>query len=230
MGSSLSVRTLELHQLLDRKVKEIYPSTEVEITLCDERVAASVKGNLHGIGMILTPLVDLFIQNTHILYLDACHCNEGWVIMIACFLDGNHSIQPIGFYIAKKEDYVHWVIFMNRLRRAGINHQAVPDLVINSDQGPALLSAMGAVFTECEHMPCAVHRERHFQKEWNKAHGDMGIDNIQAIEVFNAMVGYYRKACRATTWNEFLKWMEFAQKLENDYSSMHGCRKVKDCY
>jgi len=175
---------------------------------------------------VLAPIVKHFINNTHILYVDACHTAEKWIIMVACFMDGNHCVQPISFYITKGEFTSYWTIFLTKLKLAGITQLSAPDLVIYSDQGRGLGKAIEKVFGWCEHTLCAVHRERHFQEEWKKAHGDLSIENIAGIEAFNSIIKYYRNARISGTWDECLRWLNLAATTEVAYCSQHPCRKV----
>ena len=51
-------------------------------------------------------------------------------------------------------------------------------------------------------------------------------DNTEAINTFNHMVEYYRRACLAVTGEECGAWMLKARSLEIDYSSFHPVKEV----
>lgn len=181
---------------------------------------------VEGIGAVLSSAVNLFMKSPHILFIDAGFSSDKWVIMLACFMDGNHHIQPVGFELCSGESGSNWCLFLNMLKEAGITEEGVPDLVIVSDQGKGLLAAVHDVFPFCEHVPCVTHLERHFQDRWGKAHGVMYEDNTEVINIFNRMVEYYRRACLAVTGEECGAWMLKARSLEIDYSSFHPVKEV----
>lgn len=51
-------------------------------------------------------------------------------------------------------------------------------------------------------------------------------DNTEAINIFNRMVEYYRRACLAVTGEECGAWMLKARSLEIEYSSFHPVKEV----
>jgi len=142
-------------------------------------------------------------------------------------MDGNHRVQPIAFYLPPVENYAYWALFLGMIRQAGIDPDSLHDLVVISDQGYGLVAAVKAVLGSCEHTPCAVHRERHFQEEWKKAHGELSEDDIGAIEVLNTMVSYFRKAYLAIREEDCIRWLQRAADLEASYSDQHGYNKVR---
>lgn len=60
---------------------------------------------------ILKRAIDYFRNAVHILYIDGCHCTDGWKILLCSFMDCNHSIQPIGFELCQGESNTSWVTF-----------------------------------------------------------------------------------------------------------------------
>ena len=49
-----------------------------------------------GVVVVLGNAIDYFLAGVHRLYIDACFSSDGWNILVACFLDANHRIQPVG--------------------------------------------------------------------------------------------------------------------------------------
>ena len=113
------------------------------------------------------------------------------------------------------------------MKLAGVTQEAAWDLVVISDQDKGLEEAVKAIFPWSEHTPCSVHRERHFQDEWKKAHGALSQDDEEAVRVLNRMVGFYRMATIATTKEECEKWLNEATSLEFFFSLQKGCRWVR---
>ena len=171
-----------------------------------------------GAGCSLPIGIECFYENPHILYADSCFTADGWVIMLACFLDCNHHVHPIGFRLCVSESYCNWFLFLSMLKEAGLTEKSVPDLVINSDRNPGLLSAIKDVFPQCEHVPCCVHIERNMQQVWNKHYPSLIEENGDAINTFNHMIECYRCACLAIKREECEEWMAKMKSLEVHYS------------
>ena len=112
----------------------------------------TVHADVRGVGVVLSNLVELFFHSTHQLYLDACTSVDGWVVMIGCFLDANHHIQPLGFYLASSERDDSWRLFLSLFEKAGLRDDTVADLVVVSDQCKGLETAVDAAFPHCEHV------------------------------------------------------------------------------
>lgn len=181
----------------------------------------TVTADTRGLGTVISKLITHFLANTHILFLDACHSEDTWVIMVACFLDGNHSIQPVGFYICQSERESYWKTFLQMIYMAGVTQETAAELVVISDQDKGLDEAVAAVFPWCEHTPCAVHRERHFHDKWQNTHGKVKRDDFDTADVINRMVSFYHKAIIATTKEECERWLNEAEKVEYNYSLQH---------
>lgn len=194
---------------------------------------ANVTADARGVGTVLSKLITHFLASTHILFVDACHDEDTWVTMVACFLDGNHHIQPVGFYVCESERESYWKTFLQMIHMAGLTQETSSELVVISDQDKGIEEAVSDVFSWCEHTPCGVHRERHFQKEWQVAHGKLSKNDIVAAGVLNKMVSLYREAVKATTKEECEMLLNEAEKLEFEYSLQHDCDPVggvETCY
>ena len=106
---------------IDKRLREVFPCSVVEVSFLKKRTVfarraalsagadpqatllSEVTADTRGLGVVVSTEVLHFLASTHILYVDACHCEDGWVIMVACFLDGAHHIQPVGFYLCPSE-------------------------------------------------------------------------------------------------------------------------------
>ena len=62
-----------------------------------------------GVVVVLGNAIDYFLAGVHRLYIDACFSSDGWNILVACFLDANHRIQPVGFRLGQSD--THFVFF-----------------------------------------------------------------------------------------------------------------------
>ena len=71
------------------------------------------------------------------MYVDDCHSQETWVILVTCFLDGNHHIQSLGSFICPKERS-YWTVFLHMIKLAGVTQETLLDLVVFSDQDKGL--------------------------------------------------------------------------------------------
>lgn len=169
-----------------------------------------------GVVVVLGNAVDYFLAGVHRLYIDACFSSDGWNILVACFLDANHRIQPVGFRLGQSESYVDWYMFLRQLYEAGLH--AASDLVIYSDRNEAIRSAVERVFPECEHTPCSVHIERNIQDKWNHVYPPLRKDNELGITVLNAMIECYNNACIAIDEEECGDWLERMKTCEVMYS------------
>ena len=211
--------------LAERIVEE--PEDDDEWVDVFANLPAEIRAEVRGLGTVISKTIVQFLENVHILYVDACHSRAKWVILVACFLDGNHHIQPVGFYICPSERKSYWTVFLHMIKLAGVTQERAPDLVVFSDQDKGLEEAVGTVFPWCEHTPCAVHRERHFQEVWHDAHGKLTIDKVDALRALNQMVICYRKACISVTREECEEWLNKAGMLERNYTAKHSPERVE---
>ena len=203
---------------LDEELRSQFPNMACTFDVMNAVRNGTVVIDVIGAGCALSTGVDSFYQNPHILYADSCFTSDGWVIMLACFLDCNHHVHPVGFRLCVSESYCNWFLFLSMLKRAGITLETIPDLVINSDRNPGLLSAIKHIFPHCEHVPCCVHIERNMQQAWNKHHPPLVEENGAALRTFNRMVECYRCACLAMKKEECEEWMAKMKLLEMKYS------------
>ena len=125
------------------------------------------------------------------------NARDGWKILLCCFMDCNHSIQPIGFELCQGESNTSWVTFLTALSEDGVGK--VKDLVIYSDRNESILTAVNQVFPDAEWVPCAVHLNRNLQQKWTTSHGDLSRTNHDNVVDFNQFVQYYWKACISET-------------------------------
>lgn len=166
---------------------------------------------VEGAGAVLKNVVDQWVATTHILFVDACHTSDGWMIYIACFVDPNHHVQPIGFRLCEAEDEKNWLYFLHALKRAGVN-DGIEDLVIMSDRSPAIIRAVDLVFPRCEHAHCIVHFERNLQLEWDKVYH--GFNKDYGIEMFNIIVNLFRDATIAVSQQECDEYLQKIKQAE----------------
>ena len=159
--------------------------------------------------------IDMFNNNAHILYVDACFTSDKGNIFLAVFLDGNHMVQPIGFQICSIENHMNWIRFMDALRDAGI---CVDDLVINSDRHQSIAHAVSLVFPEAEHTSCFVHVERNIQSEWDKLYGSLRYATDEAVDTFNSIMHYLNCARMAKTKTECDGFLVRIRSLEKSHS------------
>lgn len=165
-----------------------------------------------GVDVVLGNAVDYFLAGVHRLYIDACFSSDGWDILVACFLDANHRIQPVGFRLGQSESYVDWYMFLRQLHEAGLH--AASDLVIYSDRSEAIRSAVERVFPRCEHTPCSVHIERNIQDKWNQLYPPLRKDNEVEIMTLNVIMECYNNACLAIDKKECDEWLERMKNCE----------------
>ena len=170
-----------------------------------------------GAGVVVGSAVQLFRKSTHVLYLDAYFCSDGWVILLAAFLDGNHHVQPLGFRLCKSESYVSWALFLGMLQEAGITEKKVRDLAVYSDRNPGLLKALDECFPTCEHVPCVVHMERNIQSYWEKQYGELSEENEEGLLAINTFMDYLHSACLSVKKEECDKWLDKMKRLEESY-------------
>lgn len=159
-----------------------------------------------GVEVVLGNAIDCFLAGVHRLYIDACFSSDGWNILLACFLDANHHIQPVGFRLGQSESYADWFLFLRQLHDSGLH--AASDLVIYSDRSAAIRGAVERVFPQCEHTPCSVHIERNIQDKWSHVYPPLRKDNELGITVLNAMIECYNNACIAIDELECNGWIE----------------------
>ena len=195
-------------------VKEAITDSLFVEDLLNEKRDDVCGSELFGVGAVLANAVALFKNSVHILYIDAGFTVDGWVIMLAVFMDCNHHVQPIGFRLCASESYANWLRFLVSLRDGGVN---VKDLVINSDRHHAILSTVKEVFPECEHVPCYVHIERNLQDVWNKHHDVLCEKAVGAIEVFNSIITHFRDACVSVDEKECREHLKCIEQLELKY-------------
>ena len=215
------------HYAVDSKIRETFPSSGIAVDAVAMKEKGMVHADVRGVGVVLSNLVELFFHSTHQLYLDACTSVDGWIVMIGCFLDANRHIQPLGFYLASSERDDSWRLFLSLFEKAGLRDDTVADLVVVSDQCKGLETAVDAAFPHCEHVPCAVHLERHIQGEWMDVYGKFSLKNLHTVEVFNSVMEYFRKACIATTEAECHKWLKKAKAIEIAFASRHSGDEVR---
>lgn len=159
--------------------------------------------------------IDMFKNNVHILYVDACFTSDKGNIFLAVFLDGNHMVQPIGFQICSIENHSNWIRFMRALRDAGIRDD---DLVINSDRHQSIAYAVSDVFPQAEHSSCFVHVERNIQSEWDKLYGSLRYASDETVETFNSIIHYLNRARMATNKSECDVFLARIRNLEKNHS------------
>lgn len=177
---------------------------------------------------VLKKAVDYFRKAVHILYIDGCHCTDGWKILLCSFMDCNHSIQPIGFELCQGESNTSWVTFLTALSEAGVGK--VKDLVIYSDRNESILTAVNEVFPDAEWVPCAVHLNRNLQQKWTACHGDLSRSNHDNVVDFNQFVQYYWKACISETEEEKNEWLHRMEDFERDLDAGKTEEKKCGCY
>ena len=115
---------------IDTRLREVFPCSVVEVSLLKKRTVfartaalsagadpqamllSELTADTRGLGVVVSTEVLHFLASTHNLYVDACHCEDGWVIIVACFLDGAHHIQPVGFYLCPSERESYWKVFL----------------------------------------------------------------------------------------------------------------------
>ena len=195
---------------------KVYPGTLA--TKLETR--ATQHGNMvrvvKGIRVVFSPAVEMFLAGPHIMYIDACFSKETWRILVACFMDCNHHIQPVAFSYGESEDWVNWTALLDDLKRCGID--SVSDLVIVSDRGSALVSAVNDVFPYCEHISCFAHVERNIQDKWMSVYGTIDEQNVLAIDVLNYMIECTNNACLAIDKAEKEYWLSRMKQKENEYN------------
>lgn len=162
---------------------------------------------------VLKNAVEYFRQSVHALFIDGGHCGDSWKILVASFLDCNHSIQPVGFALCQGESNTSWITFLEALKVAGVGR--VEDLMIYSDCAPAIRTTVCAAFPNAEWVPCAVHVSRQLQKLWGEKHGELSRENRENVEDFNQFVGLFWKACLSVTEEEAEEWFALMEELED---------------
>lgn len=169
-----------------------------------------------GVRTVFAPAVEMFLAAPHIMYIDACFTKEAWRVLLACFMDCNHHVQPMAFSYGESEDWVNWMALLDDLKRCGVD--SVNDLVIVSDRGNALVSAVNEVFPYCEHISCFAHVERNIQDKWMSTYGAIDEQNVVAIDVLNYMIECTNYACLAIDKNEKEYWLSRVKMKENEYN------------
>ena len=172
---------------------------------------------------VLKNAVDCFLNSVHVMYLDACHVADKWVILLCCFMDSNHSVQPIGFSLCQAETKTDWEQFLLALDAAGM--KKVTDLVVYSDRNDALVNSVRLVFPSCEWVPCAVHLQRSVQLLWEESYGRLSMKNEKNVVVFNKFMEMFKKACLSTEKRECEKWLREMKQLEEAKCGYHFCWK-----
>ena len=170
--------------------------------------------------LVFSPAVEMFLKSAHILYMDACFTKERWRILVVCFMDANHHIQPLAFSFGSSENWVNWTTLLQRVKQCGVD--SVADLVIVSDGGTAIESAIASVFPDCEHVRCFAHAERNIQAEWIKQYGNLEEQDVEGIDAINRFIECLNQACIAVDEAECEMWLESMERVEMNYNK---CRE-----
>ena len=172
-----------------------------------------VRGNLlKGISVAPRNLVDLFLQSSHMLYLDGCFCYDQTRILIALFRSFDGRIQPIAFSVCLAEDDACWISFLSSLSSAGL---VCDDLVVMSDQNASIIKAVEMVFPNAEHSFCTLHIERHIQQKWQEKYGALKSSNKAQVERFNEIIAAYNRSRKALSEEEYKVNKEKVIELES---------------
>ena len=197
------------------RIQKVYPGSLFNTFSIPTLRGGVVKESVVGIGFVLKKAVVEFQNTTHIMYIDACFCSDGWNILLACFIDGNHHIQPLGFRLCHSESYANWYFFLREIWFCGVDR--IGDLVVYSDENRAIKSAVRKAFPGCEHCFCFVHLERNIQKKWCTEYGKIDETETESIEALNEFVKCLNGACIATTRRECKEWIERMKCCESQF-------------
>ena len=180
----------------------------------------SKESEIVSISFASKAIVDLFKENTHILYVDACHTSDHGSILLAVFEDANHKVQPLGFQISPTENQASWDMFLMTLKEAGVDFD---DLVINSDRHEGLLNAIATVFPTAENVSCFVHVERNIQDKWVKTYGVLAEEKKSVVEDFNKYMNFLNCARVSITEEECNGYLKQMELIEMSYSHSDEC-------
>jgi len=203
MQYSDSVLLFHVMSHLDLKIRSVIPGSIFDLNSKIAWFTNEAGIDVEGAGVILGCAVELFRANTHILYIDACHTSDDWVIMTANFIDSNHHIQLVGFRLCPVEDETNWICFAHALKKGGID-ESVGDLVIMSDRSPAITRTIILQFKWAEHAHCLVHVERNCQQQWDELYSGFDSGDV-GVKTFNLMMNELHEATIAVEEDECLE-------------------------
>ena len=104
--------------------------------------------------------------------MDACHTMSRYrlTLMIATMIDGNGQIIPMCWALVPKENYHHWVWFLEHMRAAFNTEYFEIDqqekLVIMSDREKGLAKAVDEILPNANHSHCCQHIAANIQSRF----------------------------------------------------------------
>lgn len=193
--------------------------------------AVSVDGdfgvNTKCITVVIGSIVELFLENPHIIYLDACHNSDGTKCALCVFRDMNGHVQPMAFSLFDQESLITWNCVLGCLQHAGIN--TVKDLVFICDHCESITKAIESYFPNAEIGYCSVHTERNITTKWQSVYGNLLRKDELHVNTFNNIIKYYNKARVAVNYEEWRGYMDNIKDIELQFRNHMGImNKEKD--
>ena len=180
------------------------------------------------VSVVIGPIMELFLNSPHILYLDACHTTDGTKCALCVFRDMNGKVQPLAFSIFDTESAFSWEGFLECLKKGGLEGQS--NLVFVCDHAPAISKAIRIHFEDAEIVLCSAHTERIITNTWEKEYGRITETNEGALCQLNCVISSFNKAMFALTKEEWRENMDAIKEAEKNYRELRNleCEDEED--
>lgn len=138
-------------QLLPSMIRHLQGlGSHSQIQVSDNSTVERVYIEFKTVGLLKSP------ASIGVIFLDGCHCYDkvASTLCSAITMTADHHIIPLGFVMGQGETLENYKFLLSSMQ-----HAIPAEIVIFSDQAPALLSAIDEALpeTSCQKKPCAWH-------------------------------------------------------------------------
>ena len=167
------------------------------------------------VSVVIGPIMELFLNSPHILYLDACHTTDGTKCALCVFRDMNGRVQPLAFGVFDTESGFSWEGFLDCLKKGGLEGQS--NLVFVCDHASAISKAIRTHFEDAEIVLCSAHTERIITNTWEKEYGRITERSEGELCQLDHVISFFNKAMFALTKKEWRENMDEIKKMETEF-------------